>query len=506
MYSTTFDATILGDGGNVSVASTNGGGNFESLVTSDTATVDIDYQPIDESYSPAISAVNLSGSVVTDDLFDAGGDGFGSVTISKNFNFDLSSGGESLVYSNEVNGSLLATKETTGTTVFTVVANNSSGDIDYTFTLSQPIQLASTTTFDADVLSKGGNKDYYWLKADGTMTVSSVPADIPIDALVEVRAKKDNGTYGTVNGNNAGMGASAETSSQTVSDGEWVELNYITAQSSLSVGVVAGSSGKAFAATETFEVKLNGSSTVYTFDGADLVNGKLELHASDYSLPSISSIEIGASASGPDLIINSVSTSSVTAVDGEVLEFTYTGSDLDGDAVSGDFAVAIDAGSSSSLIDSTGFLFEGTGSGDSLIGSADGDIIYGYSGDDTLVGGSGHDVLIGGSGNDQLTGGSGADEFAFEPSQSGGTDTVVDFNAAEGDVLDLSDLLVGETDATIDNYLVASFDNSTGSTTIEVYQGDANVSGATSIQTIVVNGDVSDLTSLINNGNLDVDN
>jgi len=141
-------------------------------------------------------------------------------------------------------------------------------------------------------------------------------------------------------------------------------------------------------------------------------------------------------------------------------------------------------------------------------GSAFDDILVGDGAANLIFGGAGDDRLTGGTGNDTLEGGLGKDTFAWGSTDAdGGTDIIIDFTAGVGgDVLDLSDLLVGETEGTIDNYLKANFDNSTGNTTIEVYQGDANVSGATSIQTIVVNGDVSDLTSLISNGNLDVDN
>ena len=59
------------------------------------------------------------------------------------------------------------------------------------------------------------------------------------------------------------------------------------------------------------------------------------------------------------------------------------------------------------------------------------DKAYGGKGKDKIVGGFdvNHDVLFGGKGDDTLTGRDGADSFNCGP----GTDTITDFNAAEGD-------------------------------------------------------------------------
>ncbi|WP_326489992.1 type I secretion C-terminal target domain-containing protein [Aeromonas allosaccharophila] len=108
------------------------------------------------------------------------------------------------------------------------------------------------------------------------------------------------------------------------------------------------------------------------------------------------------------------------------------------------------------------FLFGGTGN-DILFGGAGNDTLYGESGNDTLYGGSGNDTLFGGSGDDTLSGGlgndilvgglgndilkgdSGADTFTWlqgdTATGSVAKDYVVDFSKAEGDKLDLSDLL-----------------------------------------------------------------
>ncbi|MCR9257278.1 MAG: CAP domain-containing protein [Alphaproteobacteria bacterium] len=76
-------------------------------------------------------------------------------------------------------------------------------------------------------------------------------------------------------------------------------------------------------------------------------------------------------------------------------------------------------------------LFLG-GNGDERYRGLDGDdILFGRAGDDRIDGGAGNDVVSGGSGTNVLTGGAGADRFRVGE----GVDTVVDFNAADGDVL-----------------------------------------------------------------------
>ncbi|EKP0280430.1 type I secretion C-terminal target domain-containing protein [Aeromonas bestiarum] len=98
-------------------------------------------------------------------------------------------------------------------------------------------------------------------------------------------------------------------------------------------------------------------------------------------------------------------------------------------------------------------LFGGSGN-DTLYGESGNDTLYGGSGNDTLFGGIGDDILGGGLGNDILVGGldndilkgdAGADTFTWlqgdTATGSVAKDYVVDFSKAEGDKLDLSDLL-----------------------------------------------------------------
>jgi Ca2+-binding RTX toxin-like protein len=79
---------------------------------------------------------------------------------------------------------------------------------------------------------------------------------------------------------------------------------------------------------------------------------------------------------------------------------------------------------------------------DSIDGGDGNDWLYGYQGYDILNGGIGNDRLEGGIGGDTMYGGSGADTFAWwytTESDSGAwnMDVVMDFNRAEGDLIDL---------------------------------------------------------------------
>ncbi|SDR80454.1 surface adhesion protein [Pseudomonas sp. Z003-0.4C(8344-21)] len=118
-------------------------------------------------------------------------------------------------------------------------------------------------------------------------------------------------------------------------------------------------------------------------------------------------------------------------------------------------------------------LLGGAGN-DILFGSGGNDLLDGGKGNDILLGGSGNDTLIGGKGNDILIGGSGADTFVWKAGDTG-SDVIKDFKAADGDRIDLRDLLQGETGSTIDNFLkITTVD---GTSSLQVSSGGKFNSG-----------------------------
>ncbi len=105
------------------------------------------------------------------------------------------------------------------------------------------------------------------------------------------------------------------------------------------------------------------------------------------------------------------------------------------------------------------------------------DVLSGGAGNDVIFGQEGNDIIAGGEGNDVLYGGTGADIFLFK-AISEGVDTVKDFNAGEGDVVDLSALLAGYDELTqdISDFVVAT--EVGGNTVISIDQsGNAGASG-----------------------------
>ncbi|APS31074.1 Ig-like domain-containing protein [Pectobacterium brasiliense] len=146
---------------------------------------------------------------------------------------------------------------------------------------------------------------------------------------------------------------------------------------------------------------------------------------------------------------------------------------------------------------------------DILNGGAGNDILFGQGGNDTLIGGEGNDllyggagddILIGGAGGDTLIGGAGADTFKWQAGDIG-NDVIKDFNAKEGDRIDLSDL-VGELEEGTDISRYIRITDNHGSPTIEVstagnFTADKGGTVAVSITLEHYNGALPSLESLV---------
>ncbi|MAR70666.1 type I secretion C-terminal target domain-containing protein, partial [Halomonas sp.] len=151
---------------------------------------------------------------------------------------------------------------------------------------------------------------------------------------------------------------------------------------------------------------------------------------------------------------------------------------------------------------------DGGDGNDTLIGGAGGDTLLGREGNDTLVGGKGNDTLDGGAGNDTLDGGAGndiidlgtgADVVAWNDGDAGtsatpASDEINDFTLgdvgsdAESDRLEMSDLLDGATEASVNDYLYAEEDGS-GNTVLYVKSdGGIGNTGGDADQVITLNG------------------
>ncbi|WP_158592083.1 retention module-containing protein [Pseudomonas cavernicola] len=97
---------------------------------------------------------------------------------------------------------------------------------------------------------------------------------------------------------------------------------------------------------------------------------------------------------------------------------------------------------------------------DLIYGGAGSDVLYGGAGVDGLRGGSGNDILVGGTGNDVMRGDAGKDSFVWRAGDTG-NDVIKDFSAAQGDRIDLSDLLPDNASNDILSYLQVNTATST---------------------------------------------
>ena len=105
--------------------------------------------------------------------------------------------------------------------------------------------------------------------------------------------------------------------------------------------------------------------------------------------------------------------------------------------------------------DSNDNVLVGTSDGETVKARGGDDIIDGRGGDDVLWGNAGDDTINGGEGADWLKGGNGADTYVFDNSSD--VDTIADFSIPNGDKIDLSDLLDGQTGFKKDSAIADGF-------------------------------------------------
>ncbi|MFM1647036.1 retention module-containing protein [Aeromonas salmonicida] len=258
----------------------------------------------------------------------------------------------------------------------------------------------------------------------------------------------------------------------------------------------------------------NGSSytAVTTSQTVAGLYGSLEIHSD------------GAYTYTPNADLNNVGKADV---------FNYQLAQSDGDQDTAQLTINI---ASSATVAPT--VMEGTSANDALVGTSGDDVLLGHAGadvlngndgndrleggagNDTLIGGLGEDILIGGLGSDTMTGGAGSDAFKWLAGDAdGSTDNITDFTlgntASGGDVLDLSDLLVGVPTggsndalaAALDSYL--QFDTATKTLTIDpdgaVGGSELTIQFQNSLDLASLGSNQDIIKQLLDDGNLKVD-
>ncbi|AOE86888.1 retention module-containing protein [Pseudomonas sp. TCU-HL1] len=390
---------------------------------------------------------------------------FGGVSES----VTLTSGGVTLVYRSNADGSLDAVKQGTNEVVFKVSGNAANGSFS--------VQMVGT--LDQATTTQNSSSSLTFSQSNGAAQATSNTTNFTVSL---------SGTNGTPywNGSRLGIDSSSTSNNEEReinyrSNNEVVILTFAAIAGVLISSVALGT--QSFSDSEQLQYRINGGQWQSYTSTSSSPNVNIS------STSSINTVEIRAGNSDTDFSINSVNvgyTKSVTADAGSTttLNLGATVTDGSGDKASTDFNVVIDP-------DTT---LQGTTGNDSLMGSSQADTLQGGTGDDllnggqgndTLYGGDGKDLLIGGKGNDILWGQGGADSFAWKSGDAGvagspAQDVVKDFKLSEGDKIDLSDLLQGENTSTIDNFLKLIVDTGTGHATLLVSKdGHLNDAGGT---------------------------
>ena len=181
---------------------------------------------------------------------------------------------------------------------------------------------------------------------------------------------------------------------------------------------------------------------------------------------------------GADAILDNLSNDALSFIDDVALE---------------GLGAKIGSNSGESLWDTAG-NFEalyGLGGNDTVIGGVGDTALYGGDGNDYVYdfGGNGNDVISGGDGSDTLYGGGGADTFVFNEGETG-VDTVLYFNSAQGDRLNVDDYLeqYDPMQHAIEDFVILTESN--GDTTVSV---DVDGQGAGGSQVIATLDNVTGL-------------
>jgi hypothetical protein len=312
------------------------------------------------------------------------------------------------------------------TQTFFTVTLKPDGSYDFQLNTALPtVEKSSGSLFSG--ITGGSNLASYTFTADkfgGAFSLVLTASDNKTGADTLTISKDELG----INGNSI-----QENSKETLKIDVVQQVGFETASlTSLTIGLASTGSlktGDTFAITTYFT---GGASSIIpaTYDGS----GFLTVQFSTSSV--IDYLTLTPTTNNMNFKITGMSVEYTQPIDPSDmnLQFTATGVDNDGDTVSDGFTVN---------------LIADTSGNDTLLTGSANDTVSGGAGNDTINTGAGNDILIGGAGNDTLTGGLGSDTFKWSLGDQGTTgsparDVVKDFTVAQGDSLDLRDLLQGE--------------------------------------------------------------
>lgn len=199
-----------------------------------------------------------------------------------------------------------------------------------------------------------------------------------------------------------------------------------------------------------------------------------------------------------DSASDSVSENASEGTDLVLVSVTYTISDVDVENLT-----LTGTGNVNGTGNASANVLTGNSGNNVLSGMNGDDILFGGGGNDSLSGGNGNDTLYGGAGTDTLTGGANTDIFVFDLDSYGSIDIVTDFSTAQGDALDIRDLLDGYDSGTDDITEWVRISNSGSNSTVEVDRdGSGSTYGWTQIATLNGVTGLTDEAALVASNNL----
>ncbi len=428
------------------------------------------------SYTENPVAISITGDLG----ITAGSDGLASVFVdlagfTGGCGHMLTSNGHPVIVTEDGNGGLIGFVDGTDIQVFTLAVNT---DGTYAFSLKQHLDVFSEQQFALDSGTIGGKAAdilYFNTNPVTKMNINSGDYFGTITAVNGELLNPSAAGIGVHNNNfDAGEGIvinldnEAQGGNRDLFSGITLGFKNFTAADS---GGITWDAVWINASGEVIVHEGNESGTFLFADG-EAVNGLLEFNIASDCGYFLDQITLTASTD-TQVKFSSVALFTATETGTTTLDFAYTATDGDGDFDTGTFSVAVSGGGAENLM--------------------------GTSGNDVIAGNVVDDILIGLDGDDVLSGDGGGDTFKWLAGESS-SDTILGFNASEGDSLDLADLLDGETSDDIGDFLSISYDGT--DTTITAY---VNGDGSDPVQQIILDGvDLSgpSLQDLLNNGNL----
>ncbi|QYK01163.1 retention module-containing protein [Shewanella psychrotolerans] len=274
---------------------------------------------VDESLVHDIS--HSIGSTVTADLFNPGADGFGSVDFEL-ITTGLQHDGYDLVYT--MNGNTL-TATANSVDVFTLTAVlDADGHYDYQFVLLQEVDQEAIIDYNIGSAPAGNNLTYY-VDSDGSIYAQNGQATSVISTITGYT----NGISSQINSNSHGIGVGPQTS---ISENESIKIEYgVDGTSLLAINLGTNNNGSHTGSANIQYIITYSDNSTKVVD-ITTTNGVFLIEELEHNGLSIMSIEI-FHVSGEDFQINGLSSSGVifnTPID---LEFAYTATDNDGDAI-----------------------------------------------------------------------------------------------------------------------------------------------------------------------------